>query len=131
VGFFDALLGGGKKLKGVAPDRLFAMTTAHVTLQTGLGIESAGSAGIVFQPLATSDFDQILRDAEELLRGTADEMEATPTKDLREAERMNAFFIVPTSVKGAIQTIFSTHPPMEKRIERLQKLEGALQAGPA
>ena len=56
-------------------------------------------------------------------------MEATPTKDLREAERMNAFFIVPTSVKGAIQTIFSTHPPMEKRIERLQRLEGSLQSG--
>jgi heat shock protein HtpX len=56
-------------------------------------------------------------------------MEAAPTKDLREAERMNAFFIVPTSVKGAIQSIFSTHPPMEKRIERLQRLESSLQAG--
>ncbi len=56
-------------------------------------------------------------------------MEATPTKDLREAERMNAFFIVPTSVKGAIQTLISTHPPMEKRIERLQRLEGSLQSG--
>jgi heat shock protein HtpX len=55
-------------------------------------------------------------------------MQAVPTKDLREAERMNAFFIVPTSVKGAIQTIFATHPPMEKRIERLQQLESQLQA---
>src|SRR4051794_28468779 len=51
-------------------------------------------------------------------------MQQVPTKDLREAERMNAFFIVPTSVKGAIQTLFATHPPMEKRIERLQQLEG-------
>ncbi len=59
----------------------------------------------------------------------ASAMEATPTQDLRQAERMNAFFIVPTSVKGAIQTIFSTHPPMEKRIERLQRLEGSLQTG--
>jgi heat shock protein HtpX len=57
-------------------------------------------------------------------------MEAVPTKDLREAERMNAFFIVPTSVKGAIQTIFATHPPMEKRIERLQQLEAQLQGTP-
>jgi heat shock protein HtpX len=54
-------------------------------------------------------------------------MQTVPTKDLREAERMNAFFIVPTSVKGAIQTIFATHPPMEKRIERLQQLESQLQ----
>jgi len=58
-------------------------------------------------------------------------MDSVPQQDLRQAERMNAFFIVPTSVKGAVQTIFSTHPPMEKRIERLQALEGQLQAGPA
>jgi heat shock protein HtpX len=55
-------------------------------------------------------------------------MQAVPQQDLREAERMNAFFIVPTSVKGAIQTIFATHPPMEKRIERLQELERQLQS---
>jgi heat shock protein HtpX len=54
-------------------------------------------------------------------------METVPKQDLREAERMNAFFIVPTSVKGAIQTLFATHPPMEKRIERLQQLESQLQ----
>ena len=54
-------------------------------------------------------------------------MQTVPTKDLREAERMNAFFIVPTSVKGAIQSILSTHPPMEKRIQRLQTLEAQLQ----
>ena len=54
-------------------------------------------------------------------------MQQVPTRDLREAERMNAFFIVPTSVKGAIQTLFSTHPSMEKRIARLQQLEAQLQ----
>ena len=54
-------------------------------------------------------------------------MQQVPTADLREAERMNAFFIVPTSVKGAIQTLFATHPPMEKRIEALQRLEAQLQ----
>ena len=54
-------------------------------------------------------------------------MQQVPTRDLREAERMNAFFIVPTSVKGAVQTLFATHPPMEKRIERLQQLEAQLQ----
>ena len=57
-------------------------------------------------------------------------MEQVPTKDLREAERMNAFFIVPTSVKGAVQTLFATHPPMEKRIERLQQMEAQLQRTP-
>jgi heat shock protein HtpX len=54
-------------------------------------------------------------------------MERVPTRDLREAERMNAFFIVPAGVKGAVQTLFATHPPMEKRIARLQALESQLQ----
>ncbi len=58
----------------------------------------------------------------------SEKMQAVPTQDLREAERMNAFFIVPTGVKTAVQTLFSTHPPMEKRIERLQQLESQLQA---
>ncbi len=53
-----------------------------------------------------------------------------PQRDLREAERlerMNAFFIVPVRVKSVLQSLFSTHPPMEKRIERLQELERSLQ----
>ena len=45
VGFLDALLGGKKKLKAPAPDRLFAMTTAYVTLETGSGIEHRGQGG--------------------------------------------------------------------------------------
>jgi heat shock protein HtpX len=56
-------------------------------------------------------------------------MEKVPQQDLRAAGEMNAFFIVPTSVKGAIQSIFSTHPPMDKRIERLGELERQLQVG--
>ena len=55
-------------------------------------------------------------------------MQSVPTQDLRQAERMNAFFIVPATVKGAVQTLFSTHPPMEQRIARLQQLETQLQA---
>jgi hypothetical protein len=74
VGFLDALLGGkGKKLKAAAPDRLFAMVTAQVTLDTGLGLKHKGTAGIVFQPLGTADFDTIVSETEELLHGTAAE----------------------------------------------------------
>jgi hypothetical protein len=78
VGFLDSLLGGRKKLEGpAAKDRLFAMTTAYVAMETALSMKSSGSAGIVFQPLATADFDQILRDAEELLKGAAEETGST------------------------------------------------------
>ena len=55
------------------------------------------------------------------------QMQNTPQQDLRAAESMNAFFIVPASVKGSLKTIFMTHPPMEKRIERLMEYERQLQ----
>jgi hypothetical protein len=73
VGFLDGLLGGKRKLKGAAPDRLFAMTTAQVTLDTSLGLRHKQAAGIVFQPLPTADFDGIVTETEELLRGTAED----------------------------------------------------------
>jgi hypothetical protein len=54
VGFLDALL-GRSKVKRPAPDRLFALTTAYVDLETQQGVRTRGRAAIVFQPLATSD----------------------------------------------------------------------------
>ncbi|MFL5840997.1 MAG: zinc metalloprotease HtpX [Thermoleophilaceae bacterium] len=55
-------------------------------------------------------------------------MQRVPDQDLRQAERMNAFFIIPTSVKETVHTLFMTHPPMKKRIEALQRMEAQLQA---
>jgi hypothetical protein len=79
VGLFD-ILTGRRKLKQPAPDRLFAMTTAEVTMSTGLGLESAGKAAIVFQPLATADFDGIVTDMEEVLHGTGSDAGTTIEK---------------------------------------------------
>jgi heat shock protein HtpX len=45
-----------------------------------------------------------------------------PQRDLREVETMNAFFIVPTSVKSATAELFATHPPLEKRLARLAEI---------
>ena len=73
MGFLDSLLGGQRKLKSPAPDRLFAMTTAYVTLETAHGIRHRGVAGIVFQTLGTADFSAIVAEAEELVRGMAEE----------------------------------------------------------
>jgi PspA associated protein B len=73
MGFLDALLGGGRKLKAPAPDRLFAMTTAQVTLEGELDLHSRGVAGIVFQPLSTADFTALVSEAEELLASAAED----------------------------------------------------------
>jgi hypothetical protein len=70
VGFLDVLT-GKRKLAKPAPDRLFAISTAYVTMETGLGTSTRGTAAIVFQPLATADFDAIVRDMEEVVKATA------------------------------------------------------------
>jgi hypothetical protein len=76
VGFLDALL-GRTKVKAPAPDRLFALTTAYVDLETQQGVKTRGSAAIVFQPLATSDFQAIVSEMEEVLHGTGTETGST------------------------------------------------------
>jgi hypothetical protein len=76
MGLLDALL-GRHKVKGPAPDRLFALSTAYVDLEAAHGVRTRGVAGIVFQALATADFQQIVSDTEELLRGTGEETGTT------------------------------------------------------
>ena len=70
MGLLDVLT-GKRKLAQPAPDRLFAMSTAYVTMETGLELTSRGTAAIVFQSLATADFRTIVRDMEEVVRATA------------------------------------------------------------
>jgi hypothetical protein len=70
MGFLDVLT-GRRKLAKPAAERLFAMSTAYVTMETGHSITSQGKAAIVFQPLATADFESIVKDMEEVVRGTA------------------------------------------------------------
>jgi heat shock protein HtpX len=54
-------------------------------------------------------------------------MERVPSRDLRSAAAMNAFFIVPARPKGSLRNLFATHPPIEKRIAALSRLESQLQ----
>ena len=77
MGLFDVLRGKRQLKKPVPTDRVFAMTTAQVTLEMELNLKSSGKAAIVFQPLATSDFDGIVRDMEEVVRGTGEETGTT------------------------------------------------------
>jgi heat shock protein HtpX len=51
-----------------------------------------------------------------------------PSRDLRQAEAFNAFFFAPAiSGKGAsLSSLFSTHPPLEKRLDRLGVLSREL-----
>jgi heat shock protein HtpX len=55
-------------------------------------------------------------------------MQRIPQQDLRAASgELAAFYIFPPKAKQTVATLFSTHPPLEARIARLEKLEGQLQ----
>jgi heat shock protein HtpX len=56
------------------------------------------------------------------LQRIASNIAQIPQRDLREVQGMNAFFIVPTSVKRATAELFMTHPPLEKRLARLAEI---------
>lgn len=72
MGLRDVLT-GRHTVKGPAPDRLFAISTAYVTLQAEHQIEPTGKAAIVFQALATSDFETTLREMEQVVTATGGE----------------------------------------------------------
>ncbi|HII06325.1 MAG TPA: zinc metalloprotease HtpX [Methanotrichaceae archaeon] len=50
-------------------------------------------------------------------------MPRIPKEDLRKVEGMNAFFIIPAVSGSSIMQLLSTHPPVEKRIAALQRIE--------
>jgi len=54
-------------------------------------------------------------------------MERVPTQDLRRAENLSAFFIVPARAKKSLMNIFADHPPLEQRLAALERLESQLQ----
>src|SRR6478752_4435150 len=56
------------------------------------------------------------------LQKISSQMTLIPQQDLREVEGMNAFFIIPASVKKATSELFMDHPPLEKRLAALEKI---------
>jgi heat shock protein HtpX len=50
-----------------------------------------------------------------------------PTRDLREAEPINAFFFTPALSSGfSLSSLFATHPPLDKRLEQLSRMSGQI-----
>jgi len=56
------------------------------------------------------------------LQKISSQMTRIPQRDLREVAGMNAFFIIPTSVKSAAGELFMSHPPLEKRLRALAEI---------
>ncbi|GLW62998.1 protease HtpX [Actinomadura rubrobrunea] len=58
------------------------------------------------------------------------ELARIPSRDLRAAEPFNAFFFAPALAKGfSVSALFSTHPPLERRLAQLQQISARLGRG--
>ena len=60
--------------------------------------------------------------ASALVKVTGD-LARIPNQDLRRVESMNAFFFTPALAKGSVGAMFSTHPPLQKRLDQLARIE--------
>ena len=66
MGFADVLF-GRKKLKDASTEKLFALSTARITLEADLGLKPAGSAALCFKPLSAAEFVRAENEMQELL----------------------------------------------------------------
>jgi hypothetical protein len=66
VGFLDSLL-GRTKVQQPTLERLFAISTAQVTLDTGLGLRPGKKAGICFKPMSSARFRESGKDIEDMV----------------------------------------------------------------
>ncbi len=73
---FDAVL-GTTRLPEADSDRLFAISTAMVTMQVTLDLVPSGSAGLCFKPIESSRSDSVRAEIEELLQFGAKETNGT------------------------------------------------------
>jgi hypothetical protein len=67
------ILSGRSKLKEPARERLFAISTARITLETELDLKPAGAAGVCFKPLSAGEFVRAENELQELLDAVAAE----------------------------------------------------------
>ena len=61
------------------------------------------------------------------LQKISNDMYRIPEKDLRQVEHASAFFIIPALKGNTIATLFSSHPSVEDRIERLQNMQRSME----
>ena len=70
MGLGDVLF-GRKKLKAPASERLFAISTAAVTLDTDCSLKTAGVAAVIFKPLSAGEFTAEDQEIQQLLQAVA------------------------------------------------------------
>jgi heat shock protein HtpX len=122
--FFSALFGGRNKEGGswiviwIVSIIVYAISTLLILALSRYREFAAdrGSALITRNPRALIS----------ALNKISGRMEAVPVEAKAKIEGANAFFIIPALSGNTIMELFSTHPPLEKRIANLEKVEAEI-----
>lgn len=123
-GLYAGMFGGGRNREGGgAPIWLIMFLVSMVTYVLSWILMMAISR---YREYAADRGASLITGAPEnlmsALQKIASRMLQIPQRDLRQAEGMNAFFIVPTNVRSAAAELFMTHPPLEKRLRALSEI---------
>jgi heat shock protein HtpX len=120
---YGGMFGGGRNRDGGVPVWLIVLAVSVVTYFISYLLIRAISR---YREYTADRGAALITGAPEnlmsALQKITGDMVRIPQRDLRELEAMNAFFIVPTNVGKAIGQLFATHPPTEKRLERLAEI---------
>lgn len=88
--FMDAVL-GRSRLPKAKSDKLFAISTASITLESSLSLKPSGSAGICFKPLGATSYESARKEIEELLEFSSKE---TDTEFRMEKDEFNFLWAI-------------------------------------
>jgi len=50
-----------------------------------------------------------------------------PPNELKNVQKLNAFFIIPAISGSSIANLFSSHPPVEKRVQKLKEMKSGIE----
>jgi hypothetical protein len=74
------VLFGRKKLKKAAGDKLFALSSARITLEVELGLKPAGKGAVLFKPMSSAEYVRAENEMQELLEAVAQESASRVTR---------------------------------------------------
>ena len=130
IALFGTMFGGGGRGRGGQNVVLLEMATLLVSVVVYIIAYLLTMALSRYRELAADRSGAILIGkpsvlASALVHVTGD-MGKIPRNDLRKTEGMTSFFFAPALAGGTAATLFSTHPPLEVRLNALAKLEKEL-----
>jgi heat shock protein HtpX len=122
--FYGSLFGGGNRDNNNGPPIwLILLIVSYVTYAISFVLIRFISR---YREFAADRGSAIITGAPEYLMSAlqkiSSQMALIPQRDLREVQGMNAFFIIPASVKQATSELFMDHPPLEKRLAALAEI---------